>query len=292
MQAQRKSISFLGLGDIGVADQMYEYIREHPQVCAMSSPTNFFSDTAKYAKGLTWYEDHVSHSAESRVCGELAFDYLKSSQAASLIARTYSRARLLAVIDTPLLMVRVAYLEAIKVQQISNKVTLGKFLENNPQVLQSFRYGQLLHQYFGYYSQNDLLVMTRTETIEDPLKAIARVYEHLNLDKKFVPPKLIHLVPVDDEDGQKKRGKIKRLIKFVKGLVVGAYRAMVKWRVSKRKRLKTRLQVAEEIVLKPELEKALKDYYRSDVALLDHLLHRNLSYEWGFGLDDEVTGKS
>lgn len=282
MQAQRKRISFIGLGDIGVADELYDYIRVHPEVCVVPTPTNFFCDTTFFAKGLSWYENHFDHTAVGKYCGELAFDYIKSSQAASLIARSYSTARLLAVIDNPLVGVRVAYLEAIKSKKITSRVTVGKFLEDNHEILQSLRYGHNLHQYFGYYSQNDLLVLTSSDITNDPLKIVAKVYEHLGLNSKYVPPRLIPLVPIDDDSNAKKKGKIKRLFKYIKKLFVGTYVYFIKKWHNRKKIEKTRLEQAKEIILNPELEQALIRYFKADVALLDNLLHRNLSIEWGF----------
>ena len=97
---------------------------------------------------MNWYESQFGKCETGNVYGELSGYYLQSAQAASLIARTYPNAKLLAVVENPLISVKVACVEAKRGRLISPKISLALFLKQHPEVLQSARYGQQLTQYF------------------------------------------------------------------------------------------------------------------------------------------------
>ncbi len=278
---QRKLISFIGLGAGNTTSLLYSYIGFHPEVCILKQQTNFFSDINVYKQGIDWYESNFSDCAKNKKYGELATTYLESAQVPALIARTYSTAKLLAVIDNPIVKVKVAYVEAIQSRRISPDTSLLLFVKQNPEVLTRYCFGRQLTQYFAYYSHNDLLIILGSEVIADPLKVIARVYEHLDINRTFVPKILIHLVPIEEEDPKHRPGIIKKIFRFI-------YRSPKKAYIFILKKLKpikilpdTSLMIANKIQLSPELETYLKDYYRPDIKVLSSLLHRDLNNEWG-----------
>jgi len=281
MALQRKLVSFIGIGAGNTTSFLYSYISFHPEVCVLKHQTNFFNDINVYKQGIAWYESNFSNCAENKKYGELASTYLESAQAPALIARTYSTAKLLAVIDNPIVKVKVAYVEAIQAKKISPDIPLSMFIKQNPEVLTRYRFGRQLTQYFTYYSQNDLLVILGSEVDEDPLKVIAQVYEHLDIDKTFVPLILRHLVPIEEEDPKHRPGIIKKTFRFIYHSPKKAYNFILK----KLKPVKilpdTSLIIANKIQLSPELETYLKDYYRPDIKVLSSLLHRDLNEEWG-----------
>lgn len=282
MRAKRKLISFIGLGSGTAAPLLYSYVKAHSKLCFPCKETNFFSDTKVYAAGIDWYESLFKECNEGVVCGELAQDYLKSPQTVTLITRNYPSAKLFAVIENPLMSLRVAYVEALRRRTIPSDLPLAVFLKQNPEVLNSARYGKQLVNYFSFYSQNDLLVVLSDEVRENPLSIIAKVYEHIGVDKKFVPLALKHLVLEEEETGKKKPGLIKRTIKKVKKFFAKIYHGIFIKINPPKVPEETLAEAAHQINFTPELEIFLKDFYRSDVILLSNLLHRNLAVEWGF----------
>lgn len=281
MQAQRKLISFIGLGSGDIATALYDYLKSHPEAYIPNEETNFFSNINIYAKGIGWYEDHFSGHQDGQKCGELANSYLQSTPAVALMSRTYPSAKLFAVIESPLLAVRVAYVEAKRADKIQDNMSLSLFLKQYPEVLTKYCFGRQLTQYFSYYSHNDLLVLTAGEVSEDPLKAIATLYEHIGLDKKFIPLSLLHLVPEDEDEPKKRPGIIKRSIKFPFKMIKKFYKFLIRKLKTPKVLPDSVLVEARSITLSPELEAFLKDYYRQDVELLTRLLHRNFIEEWG-----------
>ena len=282
MPVRHTSVSFFGLGSQTAAPLIYTYIKEHPEVVTTESPTDFFADTAVFAKGIGWYESQfVVRGKLAKVKGELAPNYLMSTQAAGLIARTYPNAKLLAVVENPLVSVRVEYIEARTRGAISDKTSLTEFLRRNPEVVLRARYGRQLVSYFQYYAPTDLRVLVAKDVREDVLKAVTQTYEHLGLDPKFVPLSLRHLV-VDEEDEKKKPGFIKRKIMLLRAGVKAVYRYINTHVTPKKIKTETATEQALALPLDPALEEKLKAYFRPDVAQLSALLHRNLLVEWGF----------
>jgi hypothetical protein len=282
MQAQRKLISFIGLGVGSIASTLYEYVRAHPEAYIPKTGTNFFSDINIYAEGIDWYESNFSGYKSGQKCGELSDNYLEIVSAISLIARTYPSAKLFAVIENPLIAVRVAYVEAKRSNKISPEVTLDFFLKHHSDILTRYRYGRQLTQYFSYYSHNDLMVVTASDVSEDPLNTIAILYEHVGLDKKFIPITLKYLVPEDEDEPKRRPGIIKRTFKFLFKNIKRVY-IFIMHKIKAPKVLPDSVLVeARNLSLSPDTEKFLKDYYRQDVLVLSSLLHRNFDVEWGF----------
>lgn len=280
MQAQRKLVSFIGLGSQTAASLLYAYIAEHPLVCIPTAQTHFFSNAKRYAKGIQWYETTFALGKKPMVCGELALSYLHSTQAAALIAKTYPSAKLFAVIDDPLLCVRVSYVEALQSGTISRHISLAQFIKNNPEVLLRAKFGRQLVQYFGYYSTRDLLVLTAREVRDEPLSVLKKLFEHIGLDSTFVPLALRHLVVAEEDDAKKRPGIIKRTFKKLKQGVIFLYTKGMKLIFPPKIPQETTLMMAEKITLSPELEVYLKDYFRGDVRELSALLHQDFNVEW------------
>ncbi len=282
MPIRHTTVAFFGLGSQTAAPLMYTYLKEHPQAIILSEPTGFFSDTTVHAKGINWYERQFQTTKKTgALCGELTFDYLTSAQAAGLIARTYPNAKLLAVIENPLVSVRVEYVEARRNGTITPQTSLTEFLRRHPEVLLRARYGHQLVPYFSYYAPTDLLVLVAMDVRADVLRAVKMTYEHVGLDPKFVPVSLRHLV-VEEEDEKKKPGLIKRSISAVRGVVKMVYR-YINTRLRPREiKTETSTELALKIPIEPALEAKLKAYFSPDVAKLSSLLHRNLLVEWGF----------
>ena len=259
---------------------MYEYIAEHPAACIPKQQTHFFSDATLFAKGVAWYESLFQVKKKRTICGELAFNYLRSGQAAQLIARTYPNAKLLAVIEDPLVCVRMEYILAGEMGGLSKNVSLAQFIKQTPEVLLRAKFGRQLVPYFSYYSTKDLLVLVAQNIAADPLLVIKEVYEHCGLDTAFVPLSLRHLVVVEEDDGKKRPGIIKRTYKKIKHLIKFCTTKIAQTLFPPTVPKETILERAKHVPLSPELESYLKDYYREDVQALSALLHRDFNVEW------------
>jgi hypothetical protein len=288
---QRRLVSFIGIGGAGASSLLYSYIKSHPGVCVPEAETNYFRSVEAYKKGIDWYESFYAKRGSGLVCGELASSYIESAEAAALIVRTYPNAHLLAVVEDPLVSVRVAYVEARRSRVVDRETSLAMFLKQNPDVLARARYGRQLAQYFSYYAPIDLLVVTASDVRDDALRVIKETYQHIGVDESFVPLPLVYLVPLED-DPKMKPGLIKRTYRFIKKFIKSIFSRIINKLHPKKVPLETASVVAESIPLSPELEAYLKDYYRQDVALLSRLLHRSLTSEWGFDEEEPMAEKA
>lgn len=282
LQAKHTLVSFIGLGSRTAAPLLYSYINEHPNSFVLEQESKFFSDEKRYQAGVASYEALYSGHLPNQVCGELAAGYLERPGAAQLIARSYPDAKLLAVIENPLVSVRVEYLRAKRARVSSARGPLSEFLKNNPEVLLRARYGRMLVPYFHYYATTDLLVVAAADVREEPIKTLQAVYTHLGLDANFVPLSLKHLIVEEEDNEKRKPGFIKRFFLFIKKLIKAAYHEIGRRFKPPKIPVENLSAEARALPLSPEMEAFLKDYYRADVAELSNLLHRNFLAEWGF----------
>ena len=282
MQTARKKVSFIGIGAGMAPSLLYSYIKLHPEICFPKEETNFFNNTEVYARGLKWYENQFIKSKKHLVCGELVENYLQYAPTAGLIAKTLPDARLIVVIENPLLAVRVSYVEARRNNLISKTVSLAHFLKNNPEILQSICHGKQLAKYFSYYSPTDLLVLTADEVRDEPLRVLKEVYDHIGVNNQFIPTELKYLLVDEEAEKKKKPWFVTRLIKKIINSFIFIYKNLK----SKVQPLKLPVEiaftVARQIPLSPEVESYLKKYYKEDVNMLSHLLRRSLANKWGF----------
>jgi len=270
MHARNKLVSFIGLGSDSVSELLYEYVRLHPEICTPEEEINFFNDAKAYAKGIDWYESRC----------ELSTGYLKSAQSASLIARAYPDARLFAIIENPLMAVRIAYVEAIRTKKISSKTLLSDYVKQNPELLSQMMYGKQLVRYFSFYSQNDFLVLIAEDVRNNLLANLSKVFSLIEVDDTFVPTELKHLV-LNGEDDTKKAGILKRSYKFIYKCIAKPYNYLYRLIKPPTVPVETTIAIAERIKLSPELETYLKSYFKKDVEQLSSLLHRDMNEEWG-----------
>lgn len=286
MRAERKRISFIGIGSATAAPLLYSYVRQHPVTYVPDGESHFFSSTEVFKKGVDWYESLFGPHTPGLVYGELAGGYMQNAQAASLIARTYPSAKLIAVVENPLVSVRVAYVEARHDNKITAKTSLAQFLKQNPDVLLNAKYGRQLTHYFSYYAPTDLMVVTAGDVREDPLGVLKAMYEHIGVDPTFVPVSLRYLVP-EEFDEKKKPGPIKRNYRKLKKWVSDKYSNLMNFINPPEVPVETASQVARKLPLSPELEAYLKAYYAQDVAVLSRLMHRSLTAQWGFDTESD-----
>lgn len=282
LKPKRNKISFIGIGASSAPALLYSYIKAHPQVVTPKEETDFFSNTEVFSLGIDWYESQFIKKANTVTCGELSSTYMQMAQSASLIAKTLPNAKLIAVVEDPLLAVRVAYVEARKNNIIGPNVSVAQFLKQNPDILPTALHGKQLTHYFTYYAPTDLLVLLAEEVRNDPLKIIKQVYEHIGVSPSFVPLQLVHLVPEEEPDLKKKPGIIKRNYRKLKLKFIRFKRTMALRINPTTVPAEQAFAVAKRITLSPELEAFLKDYYKADVEALSRLMHRSMTYEWGF----------
>jgi hypothetical protein len=284
IKARHSAIKFFGIGSATAAPLLYSYVKSHPGISLPNSDPAYFSDVNKSIEGLAWYESQWPSTKEGVLRGELSLGYLGHAPAAGLISRTYPTAKIFAVIENPLVSVKVEYVEAKRAGRIDAKQSFADFVFNNPDVLQRACYGRQLVPYFGYYSTTDLLIFTASEVRKDPLRTLAAVFTHIGVDPKYVPLALRHLV-VEEEDDAKRPGLIKRSYRAINKQIKHLYVALSRIFKPPVVETETAAVAAFALSIPEDLENKLKNYFIKDVKILEDLLRRPLRADWGFDLD-------
>lgn len=300
---QNGSIQFIGLGGaISGCGFLYTYVHSHPETCLPKVATHFFSDANRFARGTGWYEAHFAQCKEGMVRGEAAYDYLACAEASTRIARTYSRARLLAVVSNPVENVYRTYSRAKEAGDVPPTLDFASYLERYPDVLEHGLFGRQLAAYFELYSPVNLLVSVHEDRYDDPIAYIQTVYRFLELDDTFVPKALRPFQTIDPHNPPPRPWYVRllRLALFPIWLLRLNRLAAWVWKhvqpyaqrwLTPRPTSGPGSKPAgpQPAPIPAELRRALNDYYRADVQVLSRLLDRNLVAEWHMEADKESS---
>ncbi|MEZ4103689.1 MAG: hypothetical protein R3B60_00155 [Candidatus Paceibacterota bacterium] len=277
MIKKRELLSFIGIGTGSFSEKIYNYIRVHPEVSVPEEAIDFFCNHEKYTKGVDWYEGFFQKD-EDKKQGELSNHYLQNYDSAELIAKTYPDANLIAVIDNPILALKLEYIRS-KDRKKRDNYTFEQFISVNKNLLKNFLYGQQLVSFFSFYSSINLKVIILSDLNDRPLEELKSVYEHIGVDSGFVPADLKHLM-IDDEADSGHKGLIKRMTSYIKEKI----KTLLNFLNDKLKPKKITLSdidKANRLIISKELEVELKEYYKQDIKVISNLLHRDFAEEWG-----------
>ncbi len=248
---------------LGLPQRFCALLREHPGLCFTPEDTKFFSSDA-LKKGRSWYEEQFADCGEGTKRGECSTSYLSAPGVPARLSREYPKARLVAVIENPLVAISEHYTKATSGHP--SPPPLEAFLERSPLLLSEFLYGRQLVSFFGYYSPVDLLVLTGDDVRENPSKVVTEVYTHLEVDVHFVPKVLRVLTEEETRPGF-----------WARRLRLDKLRAYHRAR-----RLATASAVfpPTALTLSTRERVLLSRFYEKDVRTLSDLLHRDLVNEW------------
>lgn len=270
----RHFLDFVGLvvpGDAG--NDVMRLVGEHPDLDIPAQETHYFSSD-KLSEGKEWYEQHFKESAPGRKRGEFSTSYLAVSGVSARIVREYPDAKLLAVLTNPIESVTAIYSEA---KQSSRSLSsLEQFLESQPRLLEQFRFGRQLITYLTYYSPVDFLVTTLDEVRAAPVASIGKMYEHIGVDKNFLPTVLLATVVEDT-------GKPSRLARLLRLDVLRANK------LAKAKAVAAQLFPYPAAPVTTREYDLLAQYYYEDVYQLGNTLHTDFVTKWRY--PKPVVGK-
>lgn len=246
-----------------LAERFFALVREHPQLCILDEDTHYFSSD-KIAKGRDWYEGHFKECKPGTKRGELSTSYLSATGVAPRVAREYPDARLAIMIADPLEIVAAHFAAASKAG--GTATDLESWLERQPLLLESLKFGKHLTSYFTYYSPVDLLVMTSHDVRANAGAVITKLYDHLGVQKTFVP-KVLRVLTEDEV----KPGLLARKLRLDRWR---------KYRRGKRLALAKAVFPPEREALGARERVLLARYFEHDIEQLSALLHRDLRVEW------------
>ena len=257
-----------------LVERFRAYLAEHPDLYLAPKETHYFSSEA-LQNGQAWYEAHFDDAASGKKRVEWSTSYLAAPGVAARLSREYPDAKLCVLIADPIECVVAAYETATRGK--TGAPDLETWLESQPKLLESYKFGRQLSSFFGYYSPVDLLVLTLGDLRDNAGKAIGRLYDHLEVSTDFVPKELSVLTEDEVKPGfLARRLRLDRLWAHRRAVRLEAARAAFP---------------VPTIALTPRERILLSRYYEADVATLSALLHRDLRAQWQYPVLETVKTK-
>lgn len=205
--------SFIGIGapHAGLG-QIVTWLAEHDDVADSIPACNFFNTQAYEKKGLAWYEERVRAGAKhpDQKTGDCTPGYLTTPGVAERIVAHYADSRLFVVVRHPLHRALAEYQVHQKLDAKAAHLSAAAYLTQYDTLQRYSRYAEYLDDYFGYYSPVDLHILVYEEIADNPLAAIAQLYDYIGVDKQVIPKSLKPYAPPPEPP--KNPGLIKRSI--------------------------------------------------------------------------------
>lgn len=166
-------------------------LEEHPEI-SFSDPKETFFFLGN-AKSNNPNRDYVSFFSDlEKKCGEFSPFYFSDKSVAKKIYDHNPNAKLIAVLRDPVSRIRSAY-DYRKQKGREPGRSLEQAVLREPDYINFGKYYVLLKPYIEFFG-NNLLILILEEAKDDPKKAIREVYEHIGVNKDFVPPSLYEFI--------------------------------------------------------------------------------------------------
>lgn len=306
------NLSFVGIGASKCGTTwIARCLAEHPEVC-MSEPKepNFFNDqmmftprgTSNYKKGYSWYKKHFKNS-EGKKLTEFSVEYFSDPVVPKRIAKDFPDIKIVLSLRSQIDRLYSGFYHFKKSERAyrrdypklleKEEITFEDFIENVDAFMDSGYYTKHLKRWYKHFPKKNIQVLIYDDMKKDRLKFIKKVFKHLDLDDKFVPPnlekssnvariapggfltKMMRKVDILYNKHGYNKGKDTLFTKSMRKLkIVKIYNFLIFKFVYKRSFSKPKM--------KPETEKKLRKMYYDDVKELSKMLKRDLLTEWGF----------
>lgn len=271
---QRHDLDFFIIGAQKCATSwMFYCLKDHPQICIPDKKIEigYIGGEMFKEKGEDWFFDRFSLTGDEKVFGDVSVDYLYDLSSAETLRGYSSRPKFVLSLRDPLERMISSYywlLRCGKLPSLPLNDGLKPLLNEAPgfpkkidsaleEVVRRSCYAEQIERFLDEYSPDDILVILYDEIKSDPLKSIQRVYQHIEVDDTFYPPRLS--TQPKKNSYNKQLLAIQRLAnsKIIAKVVDFAHRGLGKIsRQQKSPDLSSDLRRELEIRLKPQIQAA------------------------------------
>ena len=276
-------IDFIGIGAIKAATSwIYECLQEHPKIelAPKDQKDKVFFFKAKH--NIEEFKKYKTYFNKRNILkGDFHAAYLTSPE---IIDRAKEHNRDMKIVVCLRDPIERAYSEYrfLKFSRGAIWNNLEQGIQEDSRILEHGFYYKYLKDYFDVFPRENILVLIYEDIRKDPTKFIQRIYEFLEVNSDFIAPSMNTKVNLTSFKFTKLGGLIHK--KIIKPLLKNTKWA---WKLKKSIFLKKLLfkfsefysrksKPAEEI--SPKTYEQLKNVYKQDIANLEKLINRDLSF--------------
>lgn len=170
---------------------LFEYIRQHPDVCMSKIKEPFFFDF-NYEKGRKYYESLFAHYKGERIVGEATVWYMSWPSVPARMHELIPDAKLLFVLRNPIERAFSDYMMNLRDGYYTPQQTFDYVIRNEQKVQGLDRrvtsggfYYRHLKRFERYFTRKQMLIVTFREMKKDIRAVERKIYSFLDIDSEF-----------------------------------------------------------------------------------------------------------
>jgi hypothetical protein len=173
---------------------LQQHLKDHPDVhMPPGTELHYFTDELGWERGEAWYRSQFDGAGGARAVGEKSTTYTRfphSRDVPARIAALLPDVRLVYLLRHPIERIRSAH--QYEVAMGREHLPIDVAVRTNDVYVDPSRYSMQIEQYLGHVGRDQLLLMTSEDLRDDPLAAMRRVYEFIDVDPSWVPTTVEH----------------------------------------------------------------------------------------------------
>jgi hypothetical protein len=187
----RRKVNFIGIGvQKAGTSWLAEALNEHPEVYIHPKKEGHFFNKEKIYLNSLHYEYTFKHNNE-KIIGEITPAYISEKDVPKKIFKYNPDVKLIAILRNPTERCISQYKMEMSRDTIEeNKGLWDAFSRDLPKYgPMRFRglYKEQLDNFYKYFKKEQLLILNYSDLKNNPLKFLQKVFEFLEINKKFVP---------------------------------------------------------------------------------------------------------
>lgn len=172
---------------------LWSYVRQHPNIF-MPDPKEIGFFDYNYGKGIEWYREKFSgHNGEKSI-GEATPWYMCDDRAEWVPERMHEvrpHIKLVFILRDPVDRAHSNFWDNFRNGEIPFTTTISEFIRKpknrSHTVIKCGHYYRHFRRFEEYFDRDQFLILLHEEFCSDPVEAVQRVYEFLDVDPSHVP---------------------------------------------------------------------------------------------------------
>jgi len=169
---------------------LHHYLGLHPQISmSKEKELDFFVQELNWRKGLQWYQSNFS--GEAQVRGESSHNYTCYPHFSGVPERMYAlvpQAKLIYLLRDPVERIISQYLQNYTDGRENGEMASAVMEASHSRYISRSKYCMQLEQYWRYYSESQILLLTQEALQAQPRETLRNVFRFLEVDETFYDP--------------------------------------------------------------------------------------------------------